>query len=286
MHTSLPPEHNGVSTAVVERLSRFQWQATDRRMAVGCGDVAHRRDGRRFVSIDAWHDSVFDQLAAAMAAGLPRPLHTLVDEADSALVSRWERAGFTVRQRIREYLVPTDPQAQVLPGTESAAGRTAAPEAGPTAVLAAGTAVPQRITIVSGAEVDADDVYALDQAIRAEVDAAGGPPLPVMPEYRSDSDDIFDSAQYTVAVADDRLVGLVRVPPVIRMPRIALVAVLTEHRRRGIARALLAHALRDLRDHGVGQAVADVDDTDAAAAALFDSVGGRVRGTVVELVLA
>ncbi len=231
-------------------------------MSVGCGDVAIRRDGRRFVSIDAWHDPVFDQLAVAMMAALPRPLHTIVDEADFGLVSRWERAGFVIRQRIREYLVPADP------------------------LVAGRVAVPPGITIVSGDAVDPDTLYALDQTIRAEVDAAGGPALPVMPEYRSDSDDGFDPAQYAVAAADGRYVGLVRVPPVIRMPRIALVAVLTDYRRRGIARSLLAHALGTLHDNGVGRAIADVDDTNAAAAALFDSVGGQSRGSVVELVLA
>ncbi|WP_308445502.1 hypothetical protein [Streptomyces rubradiris] len=33
---------------------------------------------RLYISIDAWHDTAFDRLAAAMLAELPAPLYTLV----------------------------------------------------------------------------------------------------------------------------------------------------------------------------------------------------------------
>ena len=77
---------------------------------VGRGDASRRPDGRIFLSIDAWHGAVFDQLADAMLADLPKPLYTVVDEADLDLTSHWERAGFTTRRREWEYLVPTDPR--------------------------------------------------------------------------------------------------------------------------------------------------------------------------------
>lgn len=59
---------------------------------VGRGGTSRRPDGRIFLSIDAWHDAVFDQLADAMLADLPKPLYTVVDEADLDLTSNWERA--------------------------------------------------------------------------------------------------------------------------------------------------------------------------------------------------
>src|SRR5690349_19086653 len=64
-----------------------------------------------------WHVLAFDQLAEAMLATLPAPLHTLVDAADAESASRWQRAGFTVRRREWEFAVPTDPR---ITGLESA----------------------------------------------------------------------------------------------------------------------------------------------------------------------
>jgi hypothetical protein len=49
---------------------------------------------------------VFDRLADTMLADLPRPLYTVVDEADLDLMLQWERAGFAPRRREWEYVVP------------------------------------------------------------------------------------------------------------------------------------------------------------------------------------
>lgn len=70
-----------------------------------------------------------------------------------------------------------------------------------------------------------------------------------------------------------------------RLPRIGLIAVRTGHRRRGIARALLAHALGALRRIGKEAASAEVTESDPAATALFDGIGARHTATNLELVL-
>ncbi|WP_285773131.1 hypothetical protein [Microtetraspora sp. NBRC 13810] len=104
----------GKHAAVITRVAEKRWHAVEDDRAVGRGDTSHRPDGRIFLSIDAWHGAVFDQLADAMLTDLPKPLHTVVDEADLDLTSNWEQAGFTTRRRKWEYLVPTDPRVTEL----------------------------------------------------------------------------------------------------------------------------------------------------------------------------
>ena len=77
-----------MNTLVITRVAARQWHALDDDAVVGRGDASARPDGRLFLSIDAWHDDVFARLAQAMLATLPRPLYTVVDEADRALSRR------------------------------------------------------------------------------------------------------------------------------------------------------------------------------------------------------
>src|SRR5690348_10472416 len=116
-------EHPVVVTRVAER----QWHALADDQVVGRGHVSRRPDGRIFLSIDAWHSAVFDRLADAMLADLPRPLYTVVDEADRDLTSNWERVGFTTRRREWEYLVPTDPRVTGLDAGQPPSGVTVVP---------------------------------------------------------------------------------------------------------------------------------------------------------------
>src|SRR5438270_6255774 len=94
-------------TPVITRVAPDQWHALDDDLVVGRAHASRRPDGRLFVSIDAWHDTVFDRLAAVMLAELPSPLYTVVDADDSDTTSNWRRAGFTAHRRERQYLVPT-----------------------------------------------------------------------------------------------------------------------------------------------------------------------------------
>ena len=100
---------SGEPAVVITRAADRLWHALEDDRVVGRGETSTRPDGRTFLSVDAWHRSVFDRLAAAMLADLPAPLHTIVDEADVELTAGWERAGFTARRREWEYAVPTDP---------------------------------------------------------------------------------------------------------------------------------------------------------------------------------
>jgi hypothetical protein len=60
---------------LVSRVAAGQWHALENDLVIGRGEASRRSDGRLFVSVDAWHPSAFDQLAAALLDALPRPLH-------------------------------------------------------------------------------------------------------------------------------------------------------------------------------------------------------------------
>ncbi|MFE3229921.1 GNAT family N-acetyltransferase [Nocardia sp. NPDC059228] len=263
MNTSDISSRAGDSAAIT-RVALTRWQAVENDLVVGCGDVSTRPDGRLFVSIDAWHDAVFEQLTAAMLPTLRRPLHTVVDENDADLLSRWARAGFTTRRREWEYLIPTDAAATGLH-----------------AVLP-----PPDITIVPAGRAAAEPLRALDRVIRDEVEAAVGwqeMPAEILGGY--DGDTIVDRSKYVAAAQADRYVGLLRVVQVTRLPRIGLIAVRAGRQRRGIARAMLAHTLSTLHHRGIATASAEVNESNAAATALFDGIGAQRVNSNLELVL-
>jgi ribosomal protein S18 acetylase RimI-like enzyme len=245
-------------TAVISRVAEKQWHALEDDRVVGRGEASHRPDGRIFLSVDAWHGAAFDRLAEVMLADLPRPLYTMVDEADEDLTAQWERAGFVIRRREWDYLVSTDPQVtglgSVLP--------------------------PPGVTIVGVGRAAEAPLRRVDRAIRDEVEAAVG--------WREMPAEIFpypmDPSRYAVAEQADDYVGLIRIGPVIRRPRIGLIAVRAGVRRRGIARSLLANVLGALHRTGFEVASAEVNESNGPATALFESIGARRAGSTLELV--
>ncbi|GAB2531121.1 GNAT family N-acetyltransferase [Nocardia heshunensis] len=263
MNTSDITSHTDDSAVQVTRVALTHWQAVDHDRVVGNGDVSHRPDGRLFVSIDAWHDAVFDRIAAAMLATLRRPLHTVVDADDTDLLSCWQRAGFVTRRREWEYLVPTDPAITGLHAVQP----------------------PPGVTIVPAGRAAEGPLRAVDRIIRDEVEA--GPGWQDMPVeiLGGPGDTIVDPSKYVAAAESDRYVGLLRVVQVSRMPRLGLLAVQADRHRRGIARALLAHTLGVLHDRGIDTATAEVKDSNLAATALFEGIGARAVRSNLELVL-
>jgi len=257
------PHPNG-RTMQIARVADGIWHALEDDLVVGRGHGVHRPDGRLFVSIDAWHSTAFDRLAEAMLAALPAPLYTLIDEADVELASGWRQLGFTVRRREWEFAVPTDP---LVTGLEI--------EAAPP---------PPGITIVPAGEADESLLRALDHTVRAEVGAgAGWQSMPAEVRPRPEGDTIVDPSRYAVAAAPDRYLGMVRLVTATRQPRIGLIAVRADSQRRGIARALLAHVLGTLDRRRIATASAEVDESNAAALALFEGIGSRRTGSSLEL---
>jgi GNAT superfamily N-acetyltransferase len=247
----------GGRALVVTRVADGQWHVLDDDLVAGRGHAARRPDGRMFVSIDAWHRAAFDRLAEEMVAELPAPLHTVVGEADVEETAAWRRFGFTIRRREWEFVVPTGPGL---------------------------SRVPAGVRIIPAGEADEKSLRALDRAIRAEVEAgAGWQSMPAEVRPRAKGDTIVDPSRYAVAAASDRYLGLVRVVTATRQPRIGLVAVRSGEQRRGIARALLSHVLETLHVSGVAAASAEVDESNEAALALFEGIGGRRTSSILEL---
>jgi GNAT superfamily N-acetyltransferase len=233
------------STIEDVRVAAGHWHALEDDGVVGRGHTTYRPDGRLFVSIDAWHGTTFDLVARAMLASLPRPLHTLVDEADRELTAQWHRVGFVPARREWEYVVPTDP-------AHTGLGPGRPPRA--TTIVARGRAEPDRLKAL---------LHAMDE-----------PTL------------LRDPSRYAAVAWRDEYLGLLRLAPVPRRPVVGLVAVRPDVRRRGIARALLAHVLGDLHDAGTRDVSATVDEANLPAVALVEAVGGRRGTSQLELVLA
>ena len=253
-------EHAVAITRIAER----QWHALEDDLVVGRGEAFRRPDGRLFLSIDAWHAAAFERLADTMLADLPRPLYTVVDEADLDLMLHWERAGFAPRRREWEYVMATDP------------GTTGLGSAAP----------PDGVTILALGEAEDGPLRALDRVIREEIEAAAGwQAMPAEVLSGPDRGPRPDPARYAVAACADQYVGLIRVAPLPRQPRIGLIAVRSDHRRRGIARALLSEVLGSAHRRGIAAASADVNQSNSAAIALFEGVGARRTGSNLELVL-
>lgn len=249
---------------VVTRIAERQWHALEDDQVVGRGEVSRRPDGRLFLSIDAWHGPVFDHLAGTMLASLPRPLYTVVDEADLDLICRWELAGFAPRRREWEYVVPTEPRITGLGSAQP----------------------PPDVTVLAVGEAEECPLRELDRVIRDEVEAGTGwQQMPAEVLTCPDGTALVDPARYVVAVHRDRYVGMARVAPLPRQPRIGLIAVRSDQRRRGIARALLAEVLGSAHRRGITTASADVVQSNGAAIALFESVGARRTSSNLELVL-
>ncbi|WP_019929380.1 N-acetyltransferase [Nocardia sp. BMG111209] len=226
---------------------------------VGRGEATQRPDGRIFLSIDAWHEPVFDELAAAMLPNLPAPLYTVVDEVDTALRIAWERAGFAIGRREWEYFLSTG-------------GLDKAP-------------IPEEVTILPLGAARAEPLRLADDTIRAEIEAGAGGFVPVEIVACPDGRVPVDPARYAVAVGSGGYVGLLRIGMRRRHARIEFVGVRVDHRRRGIARALLTEVLGALHRSGIATVSAYVNAADTATLGLFDGIGGGRAGSNLELVL-
>lgn len=242
-------------TMVITRVAEGRhWHALDDDLVVGRGHALYRPDGRVFLSVDSWHQDAFYRLAEVMLADLPAPLYTVVDDDDHDAVLRWQRMGFVTHRREREYAVPA---------------------AGPRAV-----APPPGVIVLPAGHAEEAPLRALDRALRDEVGPVGWQAMPA--EVWATG--VVDPYRYVVAVRDGEYVGLARVAPIPRRPRLGLIAVRAAHRRLGVARTMLAEVLGAAHRAGAESVAAEVDSRNTAALALFEGFGAKHLGDAVELV--
>jgi predicted acetyltransferase len=157
-----------------------------------------------------------------------------------------------------------------------------------TALEALGDApLPADVRLRSAAEVDEDGLRLLDDELRQDVPGTSGwRSTPEEFREQTFADPDFDPRTYLVAIdgTSGEYVGLVRIWTGRRGSRLGMVGVRREQRRRGIASALIAEALRAVRAAGVAEVTMTYDLKNDASKAIAERLGGRLLSTTVELV--
>lgn len=253
---------DSAQAVTVTRVNQTHWRATAENLVVGQADASERPDGRTFISVDAWSDAAFDQLADRLLTDLDGPLYTVVDDTDPVLLARWKQHGLQLHRREREYRLPTN---------GDAVG----------AVLAS---PPAGVTLVTFGMADETRLRELDRDIRREVDATiGWSSMPAEVLSRPIGRTLIDPSRYAVAAREGRYIGLVRVSGRPQQPRIGLLAVRADEQRSGVGRILLALALHAVHEGGVDAVCTEVDETNTIAIRLLDRFGAQHTGTASEL---
>jgi RimJ/RimL family protein N-acetyltransferase len=127
-------------------------------------------------------------------------------------------------------------------------------------------------------DVDQNRLRLLDDELRQDTPGSAG--------WRWPTDD-FHEETYDVPsiyLVAEGYAGLCRVWLDKSPPRLGFVGVRREHRREGLARALVTAALGEAAALGHDRVIAEVDEANAASQALFRGFGARRIGRFVELV--
>lgn len=255
----------GSPLCVVRASPGLVWRALDAGQVVGAVTAFLRPDDRWFVHFDAFSraDS-FMPLIAAVAENAASDLYACIDEADGQALERFTGLGFAVSRRESNYLIPTDPE---ITGLDL-------------------IGEPEGVVIISAADADEDELRLLDDALRQDVPGTAGWKWDPGDFHEETFDQQFDPATYLIAVdaASGDFMGLARVWDNPGRPRLGLIAVLRQYRRRGLALTLLARAFGVLHDRGQTEVTAEVDDANNAARLLMLRLSARRNGGSIEVI--
>ncbi|MET0693624.1 MAG: GNAT family N-acetyltransferase [Propionibacteriaceae bacterium] len=223
-----------------------------------------RPDRRWFVSVDGWEDADHEPLVNAMIDDLAHDLYTRIDGSDPAALELWSRSGFEPHRRELEFVFSPDPVRTGLGGVPLPAG----------------------LVLLSAEDVDEGDLRTLDDELRLDVPGSEGwvnDPA----EFHDHTFDerSYDPETYLVAVDDQRrqFAGLVRIWANQERSRLGLVAVARSYRRQGLARAMLAAALRPVHERGIEHVMAEADASNVASLTLLRQIGAVQTGSSLVL---
>ncbi len=134
--------------------------------------------------------------------------------------------------------------------------------------------------------IELADLHRLDHELRRELPGSQDwNSSPAQFAQATVASPFFDPATSLVAVHDNgEHAGLVRIQGARRQPRLLLLGVRPAHRRRGLARALLAAAFAPLHERGVATVAAEADLTNTPALRLLESLAAERTGRAIELV--
>ena len=233
-----------------------EWQAVDGDRVVGGMESWQTPDGRRSVSFGPCSPEAYSLLAAQV----PGAVYTVVDAAEQRTLDVLADAGFSELRIEDRILIPVHP--------------LKAP-------------VPDDLSLISAEDADVEALMLLDCALRQDVPGSDGW-RPDLDWFRAQTfGSYFDPATYLIAVDGERYVGLVRIWNGPRPePRLGLIGVLPDYRRRGLARALLGAAFEPLLARGATEATAEVDRSNVASRTLMAQLGAVVTGSDVHLLRA
>ena len=223
-----------------------------------------RPDGRCVVRPDGSWTPLAASVAAALASRRRLPVLAHVAHTDAYALDALTAAGFAVSRR--EVVIDLDcaTALDALRGAE----------------------LPPGVETRSAVDVDEDALRLLDDELRQDVPGAEGwRSTPEEFREHTFADPAFDPRTYLVAVEQAGLVGLVRIWMNRTAPRLGLVGVTREQRRRGIAAALLRQALDAVAETGGVLVTAEYDERNAASHALAERLGARRVATTLELLL-
>ena len=261
----LPSGNVTEAVRVVRAPPGLIWRALTADQVVGTVRTSLRPNGRWFLAFEACRADSYQPLLAAVADNTASDLYATIDEADQEALETFARLGFEVTRREGNYLIPSDPAVTGLDGSTE----------------------PDGTVIISAADAYEDQLRLLDDALRQDVPGAAGWQWDPgdFREETYDSPD-FDPATYLIAVDSETgdYIGLARVWNNPGQPRLGLIAVKRDYRRRGLARALLGRAFAVLHQRGKAQVTAEIDDTNTASLALLLGLGARRDGSSVELI--
>lgn len=250
---------------VVTRPTRTAvWNLVQSGVTVASAHGLCRPDRRWFVSVDGWDDAHHAPLVHAMIADLPHDLHTRIDGEDGEALETWSRFGFEPYRRELEFVFSPEP------------ARTGLAE-----VL-----LPAGLVLLSAEEVDETELRELDDRLRSDVPGTEGwVNDPAEFHDHTFGDAMFDPATYLVALDDRRrqFAGLVRIWTGRRHARLGLVATARGYRRQGLAKALLAAALRPVAERRRSDVTAEADAGNEASLALLRSIGAVETGSALVL---
>jgi len=249
---------------VVRPTRTTTWNLVHDGVTVASAYAVCRPDRRWFVSVDGWRTADHDPLVNAMIADLGQDLYTRIDGRDPAAVELWSRFGFEPERREVEFLLSSDPARNGLDGA----------------------LVPAGLLLLSAEEVDETALREIDNRIRADLPGNEG----WVNDPAEFHDHVFDErfvdpASCLVAVDDEhqQFAGLVRIWGNAQRARLSLLGVARGYRRRGLARALLASALRPIHERGVPEVMAEADATNAPGLALLESLKAVETGSSMVL---
>jgi RimJ/RimL family protein N-acetyltransferase len=206
-----------------------------------------RPDGRCFVR---------DPDAQSLA-GAASDVYCTVDASE---VGPYLTLGFDVHRREGTYVVPTS---------------------------SARVETPPGLVFVRADEVDETTLRLLDDALRQDVPGTDGWRWGEA-GFRKETYEApgFDPTTYLVALdaASGEYVGIARVWMRQPIPRLGFIGVRPSHRRRGVARAMLAEVFAHLDERAIHEVSTEIDETNSASRALLEGLGARRTGTSVELI--